>query len=73
MAMMPERRVRVTKDKIDVGRIVEADNSAARRSSPPTERGSYHSEAVDAAIRASRQRIGRREAKLIHAVLKGRE
>lgn len=32
----------------------------------------YNAQAVDNAIRASRQKIGKREAKLIHALLKGR-
>jgi len=32
----------------------------------------YNKEAVDKAIRSSRQRIGGKEAKLIHALLKGR-
>lgn len=39
-----------------------------------TDRNSrYNREAVDAAIRTSRQPIGRREGKLIHALLKGRQ
>lgn len=32
----------------------------------------YNKDAVDAAIRTSRQPISRREARLIHALLKGR-
>ena len=33
---------------------------------------SYNAEAVEKAIRTSRQPISRREARLIHALLKGR-
>lgn len=33
----------------------------------------YNAEAVESAIRNSRQPIGRREARLIHALLKGHE
>lgn len=33
----------------------------------------YNKEAVDKAIRASRQKIGGREAKLIHALLRGHD
>jgi len=33
----------------------------------------YNREAVDQAIKSSRQPIGKREAKLIHALLKGRQ
>lgn len=33
----------------------------------------YNKEAVDKAIRSSRQRIGGKEAKLIHALLRGRD
>lgn len=33
----------------------------------------YNEEAVNRAIRASRQRIGGREARLIHALLRGRD
>ena len=33
----------------------------------------YNKEAVDKAIKASRQKIGGREAKLIHALLRGRD
>lgn len=32
----------------------------------------YNEEAVDQAIRTSRKKIGRKESKLIHAVLQGR-
>jgi hypothetical protein len=34
-------------------------------------RAAYNPEAVDKAIKTSRKPIGRREAKLIHALLKG--
>jgi hypothetical protein len=33
----------------------------------------YHPEAVNKAIAASRQKIGKREAKMIHALLKGHD
>jgi hypothetical protein len=33
----------------------------------------YNKEAVDAAIKSSRKPIGKKEAKLIHALLKGRQ
>ena len=33
----------------------------------------YNEEAVNKAIRSSKQRIGKREAKLIHALLRGRD
>ena len=45
----------------------EMDKEYARDSSPK-----YNFSAVDKAIKSSRQKIGRKEAKLIHALLKGR-